>query len=374
VYVGDKATNRVRVVAGAAVSTLLGTGAASSTDGTLATATLQSPTGVGLSPNGTLLYVCEANNGNRIKVVNLVSGAVRTFAGSGVAAYRNGIGTAAAFFAPNGLYVAPSGMVYVADTNNFRVRSITPAAAYVTVLAGSGASGSADGIGTAAAFAALYGITGDASGILYIGDTLNNRVRRLDPASAAVTTLGFAGGCQASLDGPAYAAAINHPEHLVALPDGTLVIAEHTGGGRIRAYSPLSGGAVSTLVGGAGKDVLRGGDGADRFVFDTALGASNVDTINDFLTGTDKIVLSAKVFSKFIGSSAGIAITTANLVVGAVATAVAKDADDYLIYDTASDLLFYDTDGSGSGAPVAFVKVELAGTAAPAFGDFLVVT
>jgi Ca2+-binding RTX toxin-like protein len=137
----------------------------------------------------------------------------------------------------------------------------------------------------------------------------------------------------------------------------------------------LSGGAGNdALVGGAGNDVLTGGDGADRFVFDTALGASNVDTIKDFVTVTDKIVLSSKVFGKFTGSSTGSAITAGNLVVGAGTTAVAKDNDDYLIYDTTSDLLYYDKDGSGSGAPVAFVKIELTGTVAPAFGDFLVVS
>jgi Ca2+-binding RTX toxin-like protein len=136
----------------------------------------------------------------------------------------------------------------------------------------------------------------------------------------------------------------------------------------------LSGGTGNdTLVGGAGKDVLTGGDGADRFVFDTSFGTSNVDTIKDFLRGTDKIVLSAKIFNKFTGSSTGSAITAANLVVGAGATAVAKDKDNYLIYDTTSDLLYYDADGSGSGAAKAFVKVELTGAAAPAFGDFLVV-
>jgi len=48
-----------------------------------------------------------------------------------------------------------------------------------------------------------------------------------------------------------------------------------------------------------------------------------------------------------------------------------KEKDDHLIYDTTSDLLFYDADGSGSGAPVVLVKVELTGTVAPAFGDFL---
>jgi hypothetical protein len=137
----------------------------------------------------------------------------------------------------------------------------------------------------------------------------------------------------------------------------------------------LSGGAGDdTLVGGAGNDVLTGAFGADRFVFETAFGAANVDTVKDFLTGTDKIVLSSKIFSSLVGTSTGLAITAGNLVVGAAATAIAKDKDDYLIYDTTSDLLYYDADGSGSGAPVVFVKVELTGTTAPAFWDFLVVS
>ena len=126
--------------------------------------------------------------------------------------------------------------------------------------------------------------------------------------------------------------------------------------------------------GGGGNDLLTGGDGADRFVFDTILGDSNTDTITDFVTKTDKIVLSAKVFSAFKGSSAGLPITTGNLVVGTGVSAVAKDKDDYLIYDTTSDLLYYDADGNGTGSAVAFVKIELTGTSAPAFGDFVVVS
>jgi len=133
----------------------------------------------------------------------------------------------------------------------------------------------------------------------------------------------------------------------------------------------LSGGAGNdTLVGGAGNDVLTGGLGSDRFVFDTILGDSNIDTIKDFVRKTDKIVLSAQFFNAFKGSSAGSPITAGNLVVGAGVTAVAKDKDDHLIYDTTSDLLYYDADGNSSGAAVAFVKVELIGTAAPAFEDF----
>jgi len=135
----------------------------------------------------------------------------------------------------------------------------------------------------------------------------------------------------------------------------------------------LSGGAGDdTLVGGAGLDVLTGGNGADRFVFDSALVPTNLDTITDFVIGTDKIRLSAKIFGKFKGSSAAIPVTVDNLVVGVGVTA--KDSNDYLIYDTESDLLYYDADGFGGKDAVAFVKVELTGTAAPVFGDFLVVS
>jgi Ca2+-binding RTX toxin-like protein len=128
-------------------------------------------------------------------------------------------------------------------------------------------------------------------------------------------------------------------------------------------------------VGGAGSDVLTGGADADRFVFDTALGATNVDTIKDFAPGTEKIVLSAKIFIKFKGSIPSGSIAQDNFVVGAGEAAKANDGNDYLIYDTATDLLYYDADGSGKvAAAVAFAKVELIGADAPAFGDFLVVS
>jgi hypothetical protein len=135
------------------------------------------------------------------------------------------------------------------------------------------------------------------------------------------------------------------------------------------------GGGDDVINGGAGNDSLTGGVGSDRFLFDTILGDSNIDTITDFVTKTDKIVLSAKIFGSFVGTSAGKVIGADNLVVGSDVTAKAKDANDYLIYDTKTHLLYYDSDGVGNGAAVAFVKVELTGTTtAPLFGDFLVVS
>jgi len=85
--------------------------------------------------------------------------------------------------------------------------------------------------------------------------------------------------------------------------------------------------------------VLTGGDGTDQFVLGASLSSSNLDAIEDFVTGTDKIVLSAKVFRKFTGSSAGSGITAGNLVLGAGATAVAKVELTRTVAPSATDIL-----------------------------------
>ena len=134
----------------------------------------------------------------------------------------------------------------------------------------------------------------------------------------------------------------------------------------------LSGGAGNdTLAGGADDDSLIGGLGADVFKFDTALATAGVDTIADFVAGTDKIVLSAAVFKPF---KAGEPLTSANLVVGTGATAKPTLATNYLIFDKATGGLSYDADGSGAGAAVQIAKITLVGTTStPAFSDFMVV-
>ena len=105
-----------------------------------------------------------------------------------------------------------------------------------------------------------------------------------------------------------------------------------------------------TLDGGWGNDTLTGGGGADRFVFSTKLGATNVDTITDFASGVDKIQLSKSVFTKFKAGS----VAEANFVSGAKAL----DSNDYLIFN--GSRLLYDADGPGKGA--AIVVANIVGT------------
>jgi Ca2+-binding RTX toxin-like protein len=131
----------------------------------------------------------------------------------------------------------------------------------------------------------------------------------------------------------------------------------------------LSGdGGNDTLNGGTGNDTLYGGSGADEFVFNTTLNATtNLDTIKDFASGTDKIVLDDDVFKKFAGKTS---ISSSNLKIGAQAA----DSNDYLIYNTSNDTLYYDADGSASNyGLVAVAKIELVGTAAPTATDFQVI-
>lgn len=103
-----------------------------------------------------------------------------------------------------------------------------------------------------------------------------------------------------------------------------------------------------SLYGGAGNDLLTGGNGADCFVFDKALNvASNVDTITDFLSGVDRILLDDNVFQA-LGPVATDTTLTADKFYAAADATAAHDADDRIIYNTSTGALYYDADGTGA--------------------------
>ncbi|WP_303762534.1 calcium-binding protein [Sphingobium yanoikuyae] len=126
----------------------------------------------------------------------------------------------------------------------------------------------------------------------------------------------------------------------------------------------LSGmGGSDRLNGGLGADTLIGGSGSDQFVFDSRLGAGNVDRISDFAIGTDDILIDNAVFT---GLATG-ALTASAFHIGSQA----GDASDRIIYDNQTGALWFDADGSGGIAAVQFATLtpQLALSAA----DFLVV-
>ena len=107
----------------------------------------------------------------------------------------------------------------------------------------------------------------------------------------------------------------------------------------------------NVLNGGAGADRLTGRDGDDTFVFSTALGSGNVDTLVD-VAGGDTIRLSASVFTAL---SAGELDDDAFKDLG---TGASLDASDRILYDSRTGALSYDADGSGAGAAVQFATLE----------------
>lgn len=96
------------------------------------------------------------------------------------------------------------------------------------------------------------------------------------------------------------------------------------------------------IVGGNGSDVLMGGDGSDMFVFNSAMGSSNVDSIGDFTTGIDRIVLDNGIFDA-LGTGALLAGAFVNVSPGSTVTAATR-----IIYNGATGELKYDADGSGA--------------------------
>ena len=129
----------------------------------------------------------------------------------------------------------------------------------------------------------------------------------------------------------------------------------------------LTGNATfNTLAGGLGNDTLTGGGGADSFVFNSALdGATNRDTITDFVAGTDRILLDDAVFASLAPGS----LATENFVKNASGTPV--DGNDFIVYNTTTGALSYDPDGVGGQAAIAFATL----TSLPilTFVDFSVV-
>lgn len=239
-YVADGGNNRVRKISPSGVVTTLAGGTYGYKDGPGATAQFWAPTGIVYYGGSKTVYVSDANN-YRVRSISDTA-VVGTVAGSGAAGYLDATGTAAQFNGLHGLAVGSDGSIYVADGNNYRIRKIAPGGV-VTTIAGSGVAGYADGIGTAAQFRFSPGIAIDAVGNLYVSDNGSNRIRKIS-SSGVVTTL--AGGIYGYLDGTGASAQFRNPWGIAVDAAGTVYVADR-GNNRIRKISP--GGVVSTLAG-----------------------------------------------------------------------------------------------------------------------------
>lgn len=167
------------------VTTIAGEGSAFFADGSALLAGFKAPTDVAVTKDGTV-YVADVLN-HRIR--KIMEGRVTTFAGFGAEDTTSGVGTTAGFALPVQLTADTAGNLYTLDVHDFRIRKITPAAA-VTVVAGNGIRGFADGSVAAAMFGESVGIVTDDQGNIYVSDWENKRIRKIDVWGQVTTIAG----------------------------------------------------------------------------------------------------------------------------------------------------------------------------------------
>ncbi|MFH8409244.1 NHL repeat-containing protein [Streptomyces sp. NPDC018019] len=231
-----------------AIATVAGNGAAGfiSDGGPGALTRLYHPTSVAVGKDGTL-YIADRYN-HRIRKVT-PNGIITTVAGDGIAGYISDGGPAVAtrLHYPADVAVDDAGNLYIADTNNHRVRKVTPGG-IITTVAGNGEAGYVSDGGPAIATKLHYphALTVDRGGNLYIADHHNHRVRKVTPNGNITTVAGNGTAGYVSDGGPAISTRLYHPMGLAVDAEGNLYIADRYNH-RIRKVTPN--GIITTVAG-----------------------------------------------------------------------------------------------------------------------------
>ncbi|HEX3387339.1 MAG TPA: NHL repeat-containing protein, partial [Mucilaginibacter sp.] len=247
IFVADSRNNMIREIsADGVVSTLAGNGKQGSVDGKAASASFFSPAGIAAGPGGSV-YVADTQNSLVRKISR--EGVVTTAAGALTPSTKDHPDSLARLDNPWGIVVARDGTVYFTDWEKNLIRKIGPNGR-VSVIAGETNPGAKDGKGLSASFFLPQGIAIDDKGTLYIADTYNNMIRKMD-TSGMVTTLAGKPAPKGKRnighkDGKGPAASFNHPCGIAVDKKGIVYVAD-VGNNKIRKITPD--GTVTTLAG-----------------------------------------------------------------------------------------------------------------------------
>ncbi len=269
ILIGDTENNRIRKVDGETqvITTVAGNGSSgySGDDGPATSASLKKPHAVCIHEAAAPAYLVIADPSNhRIREVNLNTGIITKVAGTLWSGYNgdNRSATSARLYYPFGVHVDPSHNTYIADTYNHRIRKVDGKTGIITTVAGTGSKGfSGDGgPATSARLRYPFNVFLDSTGNIYIVDTYNYRIRKVDAATQIITTVvgdghrGFRGD-----DGPATSAHIDKAYDVAVDNAGNLFIAD-THNHAIRKVDATTG-IINTVVGQGARSGFEGDGG-----------------------------------------------------------------------------------------------------------------
>jgi uncharacterized protein (TIGR03437 family) len=240
-YIADTGNSRIRKVSNGVITTVAGS-ASVGDNGPATSSQLYYPEAVALDSSGNL-YIADYHHSRIRKVTN---GVITTIAGTGTAGFAgdNGPAISARLNNPLGIAVDSAGVIYVGDTGNNRVRKIVNGT--ITTVAGTGAAGFGgdNGPATSARLYNPYGVTVDSAGSIYIADIFNHRVRKV--TNGVITTVAGNGTAGFSGDnGPATNAQLNEPEAVALDSAGGMYIVEFSN----NCVRKVTNGVITTLVG-----------------------------------------------------------------------------------------------------------------------------
>jgi sugar lactone lactonase YvrE len=254
-FVGDSSLNTIQQISPTGVTSLVAgsSGLGGSTDGTGKGALFNQPGGIVINSSG-ILFVADTGNSTIRKIAP--GGIVTTFAGSAANKnYQDGTGTAAWFNSPVGIALDAFSNLFVADSKNAVIRKINSTGTVTTFAGAAGVVGSTD---SPARFNAPFGLAVDFStSTVYVGDSNNNTIRKIT-SFGIVSTLAGLTLTTGSADGTGSVARFNLPEGEATDTAGNVYIAD-TASSTIRKMTP--GGTVTTIAGQAGVQGLTDGTG-----------------------------------------------------------------------------------------------------------------